>query len=691
MAVNLSMLAGAGAQFFDNNGDPLTGGKIYTYAAGTTTPVTTYTTNAGTVAHPNPIVLDAAGRVPSGGEIWLTDGISYKFIVKTSTEATIGTYDNITNNISNVYSVLAAPGGSALVGYDDGTVQAVLDDSKPLANYTALRNYTGRATGVRITQSGIAGFFQRDASDTTSADNGGTIIVDASGRRWKRLFTGAVNVKWFGAKGDGSDDDTSAFQAAINYCLATKTTAIETLGSGFSALHAPQGIYKISAPLVVTGANGFKIYGDGRQSTQIVFVGDASHLFAYTGYICCDVQSMTLAAGSISTAGAAPAVTPQATKTNTCFKFNGTGGGTLFGMRDVQAYYWNKVFTTTDNIVNCDNHIHTTCSFLGNNYVWDNTNPQAVVWAFNDCKVFSTKNVVFNNPGISLIVRGGDFINPGTFCAGSLANTTTDLLFDGVNFENYQNIDAAAAPKFLDISGTHVITFRNCTARGGGTLVGKTSASLAGVYSIKIEKCYFTGNWAANVSSSSNGVLSHIVFEECEQTPTVVQTLSGAQGNRPLNLEYRKHPLGVQTYIDRVYNGALWSQSIGLASPTMCDSFRTEGVLNATTDSRTLPILAHDPYSLLVTGIRMSWTNNGAATVTVTVWKDSTKAVQLAQFVTASAAGTPQYFEARKGSGLSAIAEVTAASQPLYAEFTTAGNAGFIKMNLVVETVQSAL
>lgn len=62
MAVNLSMLAGAGAQFFDNNGDPLTGGKLYTYAAGTTSPQATYTSAAGVSAHSNPIILDAGGR-----------------------------------------------------------------------------------------------------------------------------------------------------------------------------------------------------------------------------------------------------------------------------------------------------------------------------------------------------------------------------------------------------------------------------------------------------------------------------------------------------------------------------------------------------------------------------------------------------------------------------------------------------
>lgn len=99
MSVYLSPIGGAGAQFFDNSGVPLTGGKIYTYAAGTTTPQATYTTSAGNVAHTNPIVLDAAGRVPSG-EIWLTF-LSYKFVITTSTDVLIATYDNIRGSGAN--------------------------------------------------------------------------------------------------------------------------------------------------------------------------------------------------------------------------------------------------------------------------------------------------------------------------------------------------------------------------------------------------------------------------------------------------------------------------------------------------------------------------------------------------------------------------------------------------------------
>jgi len=93
MAVFLSPVGGAAAQFFTNSGVILSGGKLYTYAAGTTTPKTSYTSSSGNTAHTNPIILDSAGRVP-GGEIWLLPQ-PYKFSLFTSADVLIATYDNI--------------------------------------------------------------------------------------------------------------------------------------------------------------------------------------------------------------------------------------------------------------------------------------------------------------------------------------------------------------------------------------------------------------------------------------------------------------------------------------------------------------------------------------------------------------------------------------------------------------------
>ena len=74
---------GAGAQFFDDSGVPLSGGLLYTYLAGSTTPENTWTSHTGSVLNANPIVLDAAGRVVE--EIWIDVSKQYKFTLKSST------------------------------------------------------------------------------------------------------------------------------------------------------------------------------------------------------------------------------------------------------------------------------------------------------------------------------------------------------------------------------------------------------------------------------------------------------------------------------------------------------------------------------------------------------------------------------------------------------------------------------
>jgi hypothetical protein len=84
-------------QFFDNNGQPLANGFVYTYAAGTTTPKETYTSSAGTIAAPNPIELNSSGRPSSGsGAIWGAGG--YKFIVRDANGVQVGdVLDNVTS------------------------------------------------------------------------------------------------------------------------------------------------------------------------------------------------------------------------------------------------------------------------------------------------------------------------------------------------------------------------------------------------------------------------------------------------------------------------------------------------------------------------------------------------------------------------------------------------------------------
>lgn len=197
MAVNLSPLAGAGWQFFDNSGVILSGGLLYTYASGTTTPQATYTSSSGSTANSNPIVLDSAGRISS--EIWLTQGQSCKFVLKTSTGTTIWTYDNV-------------PG--------------INDQTGLLAFETSLAASSG---------SSLVGFMPA-----------GTSAVATTTQAKLRQIVSAID---FGAVGNGATDDTAAIQAALNYAAS--------LGG---SLYIPTGAYKLTSTLTVSF--GVEIYGD---------------------------------------------------------------------------------------------------------------------------------------------------------------------------------------------------------------------------------------------------------------------------------------------------------------------------------------------------------------------------------------------------------------------------------------------
>ena len=167
-------------RFLDDNGEPLSGGLLYTYEAGTTTPKATYKDLAGAEPNTNPIVLDSAGRA----QVRIVSG-SYKFVLKDSTDTTIWTEDNVQSlsSLINTAGALAVANNlgdlddlpTALTNLGLDNIDNTADADKPISSATqtaldlkadiASPTFTGTVSGITKSMVGLA-----NVDNTADAD-----------------------------------------------------------------------------------------------------------------------------------------------------------------------------------------------------------------------------------------------------------------------------------------------------------------------------------------------------------------------------------------------------------------------------------------------------------------------------------------------------------------------------------------
>ena len=224
MSINFSAFAGAGAQFSDSNGAPLSGGLIYTYAAGTTTNAVTYTSNTGLTNNTNPIVLDSAGRTPA--EIWLTGGSFYKFVLKDSALVQIGSYDNIpaVNDVTTVNNLLTVTGTNTLTALGVPTIQAYTTGAQ--YTFVAQNNNTGAVT-IDIDTLGVKSITKFGATPLNAGDliAGAVSIIEYDGTRFQLINVGSNTFKYIV---EPTTISATAATGTINYDVTAQSIVYYT-------------------------------------------------------------------------------------------------------------------------------------------------------------------------------------------------------------------------------------------------------------------------------------------------------------------------------------------------------------------------------------------------------------------------------------------------------------------------------
>jgi hypothetical protein len=163
--------------------------------------------------------------------------------------------------------------------WDNIGIPVITVDSMKVDDVTALKALQAVKDKQKITLLGYyeagdggGGDFYWDAA-SVEADNTGTIfeVAGVATGRWKRLYSGAVNVKWFGATGDGITDDTQSILNSVN--------------SGDYNIFLPTGNYVISSTITPprrVKISGESSYGSGgsEYGTYVTVIGDitAFHL-----------------------------------------------------------------------------------------------------------------------------------------------------------------------------------------------------------------------------------------------------------------------------------------------------------------------------------------------------------------------------------------------------------------------------
>ena len=214
-------------QFFGTDGLPLVGGKLYTYAAGTTTPLATYTDHTGNTENTNPVILDSNGEA----EVWIPNTTNYKYILKDADDVTLYTVDYISVPLTSESFASPPPIGSATP--NAGTFTTLNVTGAAIFESTADFTEDVTFTSYGATKLNVGSTAQRPATPVT-----GMVRYNNTTGQYEGYANGEWGLLGGGATGGGGDRifNLNGQTVTVNYTIPTgfnaSTVGPITIASG---------------------------------------------------------------------------------------------------------------------------------------------------------------------------------------------------------------------------------------------------------------------------------------------------------------------------------------------------------------------------------------------------------------------------------------------------------------------------
>jgi len=230
-------------QFFGTDGLPLVGGKLYTYAAGTTTPLATYVDHTGTTTNTNPVILDSNGEA----DVWLPDTTSYKYVLKTSADVLLYTVDYIavpvtTNSFASPPVIGSGTPNAATFTTLNVTGAAIFEDTADFTEDVTFDNDVTISGRLSLTGTGAAKLNVGTTAERPASPVNGDIRYNSSTSKYEGYSGSSWGQLGGGATGGGADQ-------IFNLNGQTVTTDY-TIPTGFNA--STVGPITIASGITVT-------------------------------------------------------------------------------------------------------------------------------------------------------------------------------------------------------------------------------------------------------------------------------------------------------------------------------------------------------------------------------------------------------------------------------------------------------